>query len=386
MQKIVSIILAIIMFLVPTVNIPNVEVDETKFKTEYTNVFVHGLGGWGEYDQQYKFMPYWGMFGGDLMKYLNARGFKSVAASVMPTGSAWDRACELYAQLTGTVTDYGREHSERCHHARYGTDFTGNALVEKISATDKINLYGHSFGGATVLMFLELLANGSEAEKNATSENELSDFFKGGKAEWVNSIVTLAAPMNGTTAYNVQEEIEVDPNATLEEKAIVFILSNGTAAPDDGRIADDSAAYDMYIDNAIKMCEGFETLKNVYYFSIPCAQVTQNEDGTYSPVTDKMEFLFKACSARMGKYTGTTKGGYVIDASWQMNDGLVPTISAKAPFNAPQKDFDENNITKGIWNVMPTYEGDHMSLEGGLLKTNNVRELYVDLLSMINGL
>ena len=34
-------------------------------------VFVHGLSGWGSYDKQNTFLKYWGMFGGDLMKYLN---------------------------------------------------------------------------------------------------------------------------------------------------------------------------------------------------------------------------------------------------------------------------------------------------------------------------
>ncbi|MDD7534311.1 MAG: hypothetical protein SPK18_10350 [Treponema sp.] len=33
---------------------------------------------------------------------------------------AWDKACELYAQLTGLVTDYGVEHFARCGHLRYG--------------------------------------------------------------------------------------------------------------------------------------------------------------------------------------------------------------------------------------------------------------------------
>ena len=34
-------------------------------------------------------MPYWGMFGGDLMTYLRGRGFSCYAASVSPEGSAW---------------------------------------------------------------------------------------------------------------------------------------------------------------------------------------------------------------------------------------------------------------------------------------------------------
>ena len=54
-------------------------------------------------------------------------------------------------------------------------------------------------------------------------------------------------------------------------------------------------------------------------------------------------------------------------------------------FNA-SKDFDENNITKGIWNIMPVYEGDHMSLQGGMTKNNDVRLLYAEHLEMINML
>ena len=30
-------------------------------------IFVHGLSGWGSYDERYRRMPYWGMRGGDLM-------------------------------------------------------------------------------------------------------------------------------------------------------------------------------------------------------------------------------------------------------------------------------------------------------------------------------
>ena len=69
-------------------------------------IFVHGLSGWGSYDAQYSRMPYWGMRGGDLMPFLREKGFACYAASVSPTGSAWDRACELYAQLAGTWNVY----------------------------------------------------------------------------------------------------------------------------------------------------------------------------------------------------------------------------------------------------------------------------------------
>ena len=190
------------MFCFPALNIPHVKVDDTKFNTEYANVFVHGLAGWGSYTWYNDFLPYWGMFGGDLMQYLNARGFECYSASVDPTGSAWDRACELYAQLTGTVTDYGEEHSKRCRHDRYGEDYSSDPLIDEWSAEDKINLLGHSFGGVTVRLLAELMANGSEAEREA-SGSDVSDLFTGGKADWIYSVTALAAPHNGTTAYLV---------------------------------------------------------------------------------------------------------------------------------------------------------------------------------------
>ncbi len=359
MAQTMSFILAILLSVVSLVfpSKPMGEYDSSQWKTNYSYVFVHGLMGWGQYDAQYKAMPYWGMFGGELMKKLNAKGYDCYAASVAGTASAWDRACELYAQLTGTVVDYGKEHSERCGHERFGKDFTGNALVEKWDAENKINLLGHSFGGATMRVFASLMAVGSEAEMNATASDDISPFFTGGKEDWIYSLTALAAPHNGTTAYESSSS-DID-----------------------------SAAYDMYIDNAHALNETIFTSNKTYYFSIPCSATNQNADGTHSADNKKMEILFQSSANQMGKYTGVTAAGYVVDESWQENDGLVNTKSAMAPSSAPSKVFDANNITKGVWNIMPTYKGDHMSLQGGFLKTNtDVERLYTEHLHMINCL
>ena len=125
-------------------------------------IFVHGLSGWGIYDKRYKWFPYWktDRSGEDLMKYLRENGYESYAASVAPSGSAWDRACELYAQLSGTRVDYGKAHSEKYKHERFGTDFTGRALIPSADADAQLVLLGHSFGGATILLFSELMLHG----------------------------------------------------------------------------------------------------------------------------------------------------------------------------------------------------------------------------------
>ncbi len=338
----------------------DVSVDKESWNTNYSYVFVHGLSGWGSYDSVYKFMPYWGMFGGELLKKLDKSGCKCYAASVSPSASAWDRACELYAQLTGTRVDYGKVHSEKYGHERYGTDYTDNALIPAWSSEEKINLLGHSFGGATIRMLAHLMSDGDGDEIEGTAENDISPLFTGGKADWIYSLTALAAPHNGTTAYE---------------------------GSDDESPAEDTAAFDMHIDNALKLNENLITDENTYYFSIPCSATIKNEDGTYTADKKYMESLFRDSANELGCYTGTTKGGFVIDESWLQNDGLVNTVSATAPFNAPSKAYEEGNVTKGVWNVMPTYYGDHMSLQGGLMKTNtDIYSLYMTHLNMINSL
>ena len=86
-------------------------------------VFVHGLFGWGQRDKIFRIMPYWGMTTGSLTSYLNSLGYETYSATVGPISSAWDRACELYAQLTGTTVDYGAAHAAAHDHARYGITY-----------------------------------------------------------------------------------------------------------------------------------------------------------------------------------------------------------------------------------------------------------------------
>ncbi|MBO4893502.1 MAG: hypothetical protein J5562_01130 [Clostridia bacterium] len=384
-QKIVSLFTAVIMFLVPAANIPKAEIDKSAFNTDYTYVFVHGLSGWGSYAFYYDIFPYWGILGGDLMKYLNARGIDCAAASVAPSDSTWDRVCELYAQLTGTRVDYGKEHSERCGHDRYGTDYSKKPLIDKWDSENKINLFGHSFGGATIRMLATLMAYGSGEEQAVTDENEISGLFTGGKEDWIYSITTLASPHNGTTAYLVGHGVE-DNGGTIPEVLETKVMFFASRENSDGRIFEDSASYDMDIDGAAHLNEKIKTVPGIYYFSYACSMSHQDEDGKWVADTDGMEPLFVNSAKLIVKYTGVTPEGTVLDESWQENDGLVNTISAKAPFNAPQKEYEAGSVKPGEWNIMPVYHGDHMSLQGGLLMTNNVRPFYIEHITMINSL
>ena len=350
-------------------------------------IFVHGLSGWGSYDTAYRKMPYWGMRGGDLMAFLREKGFDCHAASVSPTGSAWDRACELYAQLAGTRVDYGESHSTRFRHERYGRDFSGCPLIKNWDEDTRLVLLGHSFGGATVRLFSELLAHGDPEEQRITAPEGLSPFFAGGYGKRIYSLVTLASPMNGTSVYTLSEDPEYDPSSVKVpawSRVFTRILAMGTRPQKDNRDERDYADYDMHIDHADEMNRRITTLPHVFYFSVPCSATIPQPDGTYKPVRG-IEPTFTLRAHQIGAYSGRTPGGIEIDASWRENDGLVNTISAMVPSGAPSKSLERSNIVPGIWNISPVIKGDHMWLQGGLFHRHDVRPYYLDLLTMISG-
>ena len=96
--------------------------------------------------------------------------------------------------------------------------------------------------------------------------------------------------------------------------------------------------------------------------------------------------MFRKTSRYMGAYTGTTAGGMAIDDRWRENDGLVNTISSLAPFGAPATAYDPADIQPGVWNEMPVFPGDHMSIIGGMTIKTEVLPFYLELLQMIDAL
>lgn len=379
----------------------------------YPFVMVHGLMGCGQEDIVTNIMPYWGMETGDLIGDLNESGYTAYAASVGPISSAWDRACDLYAQLTGTTVDYGVAHSLEHGHDRFGKTYK-NPLFEGWSYNKKINLVGHSFGGATIRLFAQLLAEGCEAERNVTAIEDIYPLFVGGNADLIHSITTLAAPHNGTTALvsldNESQDLFAGPVLNLATYGLAFIghmpvfralytmnleqfglssvpYSLNVAPIDFVKMKNflngtDNSMYDLSLHGAFVLNEKISTHQDIYYFSYAADYTVFDEaTGNYVPKDDIFE-MFVPYSTEIGK-TGdpwTTEDGIIIDSSWQRNDGLVNTISALYPFNEPNVEFDENNIQQGVWNVMPIQNRDHVSFSGGFGNTNSedLREFYMN--------
>ena len=67
---------------------------------------------------------------------------------------------------------------------------------------------------------------------------------------------------------------------------------------------------------------------------------------------------------------------------------VLPTLSMNSvsPLNSSPLSASYRQTEPGVWNVMPVYEGDHMSLQGGMTKFNNIRPFYLELLETIDAL
>ena len=380
-------------------------------------VFVHGLFGWGQRDKIFRIMPYWGMTTGSLPDYLATQGYETYAASVGPLSSAWDRACELYAQLVGARTDYGVKHAQDFGHERYGIDYE-TPLFDGWGTERAVNLVGHSFGGATTRLFLEILTNGCPEEVAAAKAAgvEPSPFFLGGKGGWVHSLTAIAAPHNGTTfiesnsdftkfaadlttaaakalglsslkgVYDFQLDqfgIRKDDNETFSQ-ALDRVLRS------DFLSHNDNAFLDLTIDKSLEINKGIEIQPNVYYFSYAGDQTSTDPlTGNHYPIvsaipSNGMCALMMPGSVNMGKYYDKyTAGGIYIDQSWLPNDGLVNTVSALYPTTTDKNtteclkrdgtqgwvNYDGySNIAfqPGIWYVMPVTRADHMQFVGGI--------------------
>lgn len=421
MKRLVSIVMCLLIIFGCT--LPCFATDDNDKVSDYPYIFIPGMVGWGTDFPGYDKFPYWG--GGftigqydNLIDILNLAGIRAYAANPGPFNSAWDRTCEVYAALTGTVVDYGKAHSEKHNHERFGFSYEGKALMgEKWNLKDKINLLGYSFGTEVARLLTSLLAFGNEAELRATGE-ATSELFKGGHNS-VNACITLSAPHNGTPLANAL----VDTKVPMMLLATVFHFIGCTfgnyigpvslqlghfgVTPKQGvrRVAfnlprlynyykaNDNCGYDMTLRGARELNAIIKMSPDTYYYSLGTYSTVTNEETGRQNIVGNTNWMFKPTSLVLQAMEGLEVDGIKLVGDWAIHDGVIPIASSKVPDT--DKNFAQSieealakgeELKKGIWYYAePIFSMDHFDFCGIHDFPTTMEDFYFRLIGVVNA-
>lgn len=387
------------------------------YYNQYPTVFIHGFIGFGPDNGLNKIYRYWGSFTKDLMKELEKRGYEVYNPSLGPFNSMWDRCCDLYAYLFGGTVDYGKVHSEKNGHARYGRTYPGVLKdLGKDGNHKKMNLVGHSFGGPTVCLFSSLLQSGAKEEIEGTPDGELSPLFKGGQGELLHTVSTLSGTNNGTSIIEFIGEplqkfcgaVIMAAGAAISEskaaqfydfKADHFGIMEDPAGIKESKLvnpldkwrqireyaeSDDNIFKEMGVAFSRMMADKYYTMiPSAYYFARRACRTHALPSGKQM-FNVNMNPIFYPMSPIIGRYTNKKMG---IDESWFRNDGCVPLPGMNPPENMPQVEWIEGMPLKpGLWHAMPVEDKDHQSFAGMLEPRYKYFNYYTDMLELFRML
>jgi len=363
-------------------------------------ILLHGFMGWGR-DEMGSYY-YWGGET-DLQEYLISEGFNVHSVSVGPISSNWDRAVEAFHQIKGGQVDYGSSHSTEYNIIQKPEGKHYNGFFQDWNADSPIHIITHSQGGQTARMLEYLLKTKFKGEK--------SELLSNSKEGWIKSITTISCPHNGTILANeINNNFPFLQNMTpffgiLEESKINELYNFDLEQWNLNKFKDEKtkdyfnrlslsgikdsknfSARDLSIEGAKKFNDIYSTDSNVYYFSYPTYSTKELEDKTHIPDFN-MSLLAWIPSLIIGKSTK-------IADEWHMNDGIVSTVSMKYPINSagdqePHKEFDENNIIKGTWQILEPIHQDHHSIIGHRLinlDEENMKLFYKQICSRLYNL
>ena len=338
-------------------------------------ILMHGFIGWGR--DEMNGYNYWGGTI-DLQEYLISNGYEVYTVSMGPISSNWDRAIEAFYQIKGGQVNYGIKHSETYDLIQSPNGKSYDGYYPIWDDNHPIHIIAHSQGGQTARMLEYIL--------KYNNPNEDSDLLKKKADGWIKSITTISTPHNGTILADVvsknlpflqkitpffgiinDSSIEQFYNFDLEQWGINRGKDESTSdylkrlSASSIKESKNFSAWDVSILGAKSFNDIYITDPNVYYFSYPTYSTKEISNGTHIPDSN-MSLKLWPSALIMGQ---SSRFGL----AWNMNDGIVNTISMKFPITsdnkeAPNKKFNNENIEPGVWQVMDLIHSDHNTVIG----------------------
>ena len=389
-------------------------------KNEYPVILIPGVVAYGENTKAHKIFPYFGLTSTGWQRVISdSMGVECHTVSFELLSSVWDRTCELYAQLVGGTVDYGAAHSAKYGHKRYGKTYDKPMLT----AWTKVNLIAHGFGAPVARLFIELLYNGSQEERDVTPANELSGLYKGGMGGKVHSLVTIAGINDGISTAEAFEGRFPGAKTALTKAATVadVLVKYGSSFVDpyyqkDGMpltqhgvsayIAkeddkpklkfnedaiftylhrNDNIFYDMGPWGMSQLNAKLNTFEDIYYFSYS-GEVTSTIAGKVTVPNLKAKATLPI-SAVISTFENYLPESPVITKENADNDGFVNTNSTLPPINEEATQFkDISRCIPGVWYQMPIEKRTHFSFMGLLVRPDRYMDEIYDIMALICNL